>query len=69
MNTFVLRLVYVHRLVRYYTVQFTGSQRSEYADFLARMGALSDPKQQQDLNDLKAAIQVIGNKRGSSIGK
>ena len=65
MNTFVLRLVYVHRLVRYYTVHFTGSQRSEYADFLARMGAETDPKRQQDLNDLKAALQIIGNKYGA----
>lgn len=65
MNTFVLRPVYVHRLVRYYTVHFTGNERTEYADFLARMGAETNPKHQQDLNDLKAGIQVIGNKYGA----
>ncbi len=67
MNTFVLRLVYVHSQVRWYTVHFTGSERTEYADFLARMGMETDPKHQRDLNDVKAAIQTIGNKYGAHL--
>ncbi|MEZ4756655.1 MAG: hypothetical protein R2817_07505 [Flavobacteriales bacterium] len=65
MNTFVLRLVYLHSHVRWYTVHFAGHERTEYADFLARMGAETDPKHKRDLNDLKAAIQIIGNKYGA----
>ncbi|MBV6489971.1 MAG: hypothetical protein CNCCGFBP_00346 [Fimbriimonadaceae bacterium] len=64
-NTFVLRPVYVHALVRWYTVRFAGNERSEYADFISRMGSETDPKRLSDLNDLKAAIQVIGNKYGA----
>ncbi len=57
--------MYVHSQVRWYTVHFTGNERTEYANFLARMGVETDPKHQRDLNDLKAAIQVIGNKYGA----
>lgn len=58
-------MVYVHALVRWYTVHFTGKERTEYADFLEHMGVETDPKHKQDLDDLKAAIQVIGNKYGA----
>jgi hypothetical protein len=57
--------VYVHSQVRWYTVHFAGNDRTEYADFLARMGMETDPKHQRDLNDLKAAIQIIGTKYGA----
>lgn len=53
--------------VRYYTVKFAGKERSEYADFLVRMQAVADPKHQQHLNDLNAAIQLIGTKYGAHL--
>jgi hypothetical protein len=52
-------------MVRWYTVLFTGNERTEYADFLERMGKEKDPKHLRDLNDVKAAIQAIGNKYGA----
>lgn len=59
--------MYVHSQVRWYTVHFTGNERTEYADFLARMGLESDPKHKQDLDDVRAAIQKIGNKYGAQL--
>jgi len=64
-NTFALRLVYVHSQVRWYTVQFAGRDRAECADFPARMGTQTEPKHLQDLKDLRAAVQMIGNKYGA----
>lgn len=55
------------RKVRYYTVHFTGKERSEFADFLERMKAEQDPDHQQALNDLKAAIRLIGDKYGAEM--
>ena len=52
--------MYDFALVKYYTVQLTGKERSEFADFLDRMR--SDPSHNRDLGELMAQISQMGHK-------